>query len=74
MRPNEPLVREIARNLDKAIDRLNEDLERVEIWTAALRALLEPIPGYESVHENFLLQGPRSKREPPEREPPKRPS
>jgi hypothetical protein len=55
MHPNDPLVREIARNLDDAIHRLNQDLERVEIWTAALSAFLEPVPDYDSVHHEFLL-------------------
>jgi hypothetical protein len=55
MHPNDPLVREIARNLDDAIHRLNQDLERVEIWTAALGAFLEPVPDYDSVHHEFLL-------------------
>ena len=73
MRSNEPLVREIAKNLDKAIDRLNEDLERVEIWTAALGACLEPVPGYESAYENFLLPRAEPKHESPEYERPKRP-
>jgi hypothetical protein len=68
MRPNEPMVREIARNLDEAIHRLNQDLERVEIWTAALSAFLEPVPGYESAHEEFLLPGNGSGGETPPRE------
>ena len=55
MHPKDPLVREIARNLDDAIHRLNQDLERVEIWTAALGAFLEPVPDYDSVHHEFLL-------------------
>jgi hypothetical protein len=64
MHPNDPLVREIARNLDDAIHRLNQDLERVEIWTAALGAFLEPVPDYESVQHEFLL--PRAKSAPDE--------
>jgi hypothetical protein len=54
MRTDEPMVTQIARHLDDAIDRLNEDLERVEIWTAALGAFLEPIPGYDS-SQRFVL-------------------
>jgi len=73
MRPNEPLVREIARNLDDAIHRLNEDLERVEIWTAALGAFLAPIPGYDSAHHQFLLPSAESGRESPSREEPETP-
>ena len=56
MRTDEPMVTQIARHLDDAIDRLNEDLERVEIWTAALSAFLEPIPGYDS-SQRFVLPG-----------------
>lgn len=74
MRPNEPLVREIARNLDDAIHRLNEDLERVEILTAALGAFLEPIPGYDSAYHQFLLPSAESGRESLARTEPKRPS
>jgi hypothetical protein len=55
MHPNDPLVREIARNLDDAIHRLNQDLERVEIWTAALSAFLEAVPDYDSLDHEFLL-------------------
>ena len=73
MRPNEPLVREIAKNLDDAIHRLNEDLERVEIWTAALGAFLEPVPGYESANQEFLLPRADPARESPSREVQKRP-
>jgi hypothetical protein len=72
MRPNEPLVREIAKNLDDAIHRLNEDLERVEIWTAALGAFLEPVPGYESTYQDFLLPRADSARESASREVQKR--
>jgi hypothetical protein len=71
MRPNEPMVREIARHLDEAIHRLNQDLERVEIWTAALGAFLEPVPGYESAHQEFLLPSAESPCESPERKAPK---
>ncbi len=55
--PNEPLGEIIIRQLDQAIDRLNEDIDRVDRWSAALRAWVEPIPGYESAHREFLLPG-----------------
>ena len=32
----EPAEDQIVRNLAKAIERLHEDLDRVELWTAAL--------------------------------------
>ena len=49
--PNDPL----RERLDHTIDRLNQDIDRVEMWSAALRAWLEPVPGYESAHCEFLL-------------------
>jgi hypothetical protein len=55
--PNEPPGETIIRQLDEAIDRLIEDIDRVEMWSAALRAWLEPIPGYEAAHCEFLLPG-----------------
>jgi len=65
--PNE-LGEHIIGQLDRAIDRLNEDIDRVEMWAAALRAWLEPIPGYESAHHEFLLPhrsgGPDDRRRP----------
>jgi hypothetical protein len=72
MHANEPLARAITRNLDEAIDRLDQDLERVEIWTAALTAFLEPIPGYDS-NSRFLLPGTDSGGEPAAGEAPERP-
>ena len=74
MRPNDPLVREIARNLDDAIHRLNQDLERVEIWTAALSAFLEPVPDYDSMDHAFLLPRAESEASGPRAERGKRPS
>ena len=72
MHANEPLAKAIAKNLDEAIHRLDEDLERVEIWTAALAAFLAPIPGYDS-DPRFLLTGTESGREAAARDAPKRP-
>jgi hypothetical protein len=73
MHANEPLAQAIAKNLDEAFHRLDADLERVEIWTAALTAFLEPIPGYD-LDPRFLLPGTKSGRESTSREAPKRPS
>jgi hypothetical protein len=72
MQANEPLARAIAKNLDEAIHRLDADLERVEIWTAALAAFLEPIPDYD-LNPRFLLPGTESRRESAAREAPERP-
>ena len=37
----------ITRNLIAALDRLHEDLDRVELWTAALGCFAHPAPEYE---------------------------
>lgn len=56
-RPNnmpEPAEDQIVRNLAKAIERLHEDLDRVELWTEALNCFQRPVPDYQS-GERYLL-------------------
>jgi len=36
----------IVRNLIEALNRLQDDLDRVELWTAALICFREPAPDY----------------------------
>jgi hypothetical protein len=48
---NVPCDEQIVRDLDHAIDRLGEDIDRVELWSIAWRAWLEPVPDYRSAHE-----------------------
>ncbi|MFL4999012.1 MAG: hypothetical protein ACJ8FM_03000 [Xanthobacteraceae bacterium] len=55
MQASSPLPENIVRKLESAIDRLNDDFERVEFWAAALNAFLQPVPGYEAPHGEFLL-------------------
>ena len=50
----EPAEDQIARNLAKAIERLHEDLDRVELWTAALNCFQRPVPDYQT-GERYLL-------------------
>jgi hypothetical protein len=57
MQANERLRDQIMQNLQEAIDRLNDDYERVAFWAAALDALVKPIPTYEPTHSEFLLGG-----------------
>jgi hypothetical protein len=52
----EPAEDQIVRNLAKAIERLHEDLERVELWTEALNCFQRPVPEYQS-GERYLLPG-----------------
>jgi hypothetical protein len=45
----------IVRNLVEALERLHEDLDRVELWTAALNGFQRPVPDY-SPGEQYLLR------------------
>jgi hypothetical protein len=44
----------IVRNLTQALERLREDLDRVELWTAALGYFQSPVPEYRAA-DRFLL-------------------
>jgi hypothetical protein len=44
----------IVRNLTEALERLREDLDRVELWTAALGYFQSPVPEYRAA-DRFLL-------------------
>ena len=55
MQASSPLPENIVRELESAIDRLNDDFERVEFWAAALNAFLQPVPQYEAPETEFLL-------------------
>jgi hypothetical protein len=72
MQASTPLPEDIVRKLETAIDRLNDDFERVEFWAAALNAFLQPIPRYEVPDSEFLL-GHKEQAETDVMEPPKRP-
>lgn len=65
MRDREPRDREpsagadaaeqaIVCNLMQAITRLHDDLDRVELWTAALDCFLRPVPDYRPGDEYLL--------------------
>jgi hypothetical protein len=49
---------QIVRNLVQALERLHEDLDRVELWTAALNSFQRPVPEY-TPREQHLLGGAR---------------
>jgi len=51
---NEPVRERIRRKLERAMDHLGEDIERVEFWAAALDACSQPVPGYDPP-DQFLL-------------------
>jgi hypothetical protein len=44
----------IVRNLTEALERLHEDLDQVELWTAALGYFKSPVPQYQP-GDRFLL-------------------
>jgi len=50
----EPPEDVIVRNLIEALKRLHEDLDRVELWTAALDCFQRPVPDYQP-GERYLL-------------------
>src|SRR5262245_37293608 len=44
---NEPVRERIRRKLERAMDHLGEDFERVELWAAGLDACSRPVPAYD---------------------------
>jgi hypothetical protein len=52
---SEPAEGTIVRHLAEALERLHEDLDRVELWTAALNSFQCAIPDYKP-SEQCLLQ------------------
>jgi hypothetical protein len=51
----------IVRNLIEALNRLQHDLDRIELWTAALDCFRHPAPNYQASNEHLL---PAQKRPP----------
>jgi hypothetical protein len=47
----------IVSNLMQAITRLQDDLDRVELWTAALNCFLHPVPDYRPADDYVLPHG-----------------
>ena len=50
----EPAEAMILRNLIEALSRLHDDLERVELWTAALGSFQHAVPEYRPRSEHLL--------------------
>jgi hypothetical protein len=61
MMVQEPAEEMIVHNLIEALERLRADLDRVELWTAALGCFQKPVPAYEP-NDRYLLSA-RSKGE-----------
>jgi hypothetical protein len=49
----------IVRNLIEALNRLHDDLDRVELWTAALSSFQQAAPEYQPGRD-YLLPTPKS--------------
>jgi hypothetical protein len=44
----------VVRNLVQALEQLQEDLERVELWTSALGQFNRPVPEYRPSDQHLL--------------------
>ena len=51
----EPAGDKIVRNLQQAVERLQEDIARVELWAGALGCFAKPIPDYGHGQTKFDL-------------------
>jgi hypothetical protein len=60
--PNDASNTDITRRLQSAIDKLHEDVHRVEVWAAALTGFTQPVPEYQP-NEDFLLRAAPAKGE-----------
>ena len=54
----EPAGEKIVRNLQQAVERLQDDIARVELWAGALGCFAKPIPGYGHGQTRFDLPAP----------------
>ena len=50
----------IVRNLIESLERLRRDLDRMELWTAALDRFQHPIPEYRPGDHHLLGQQPKA--------------
>lgn len=44
----------ISRRLQEAIERLQQDVTRVEVWAGALSGFLKPVPSYDADQKHML--------------------
>jgi hypothetical protein len=51
---SEPAEDAIVRNLIEALERLQEDLDRVELWSVALGHFHQPVPDYQPNDQHLL--------------------
>jgi hypothetical protein len=60
----EPAADVIVRNLIEALERLRGDLDRMELWAAALDRFQHPIPDYQPDDQHLLTPHPKRGRHP----------
>jgi hypothetical protein len=60
----EPAADAITRNLIEALERLRDDLDRMELWAAALGRFQRPIPDYHPTDQHLLDPEPKRGRSP----------
>ena len=51
----EPAGDKIVRNLQQAVERLQDDISRVELWAGALGCFTKPIPEYDHGQTKYDL-------------------
>ena len=51
----EPAEDKIVRHLQEAVERLHEDIARVELWAGALGCFAQPVPDYDPATSRFAL-------------------
>jgi hypothetical protein len=61
----EPAADAIVRNLIEALERLRDDLDRMELWAAALDRFQGPIPDYHPGNQHLLNPDPKARRRSP---------
>jgi hypothetical protein len=61
----EPAADAIVRNLIEALVRLRGDLDRMELWAAALDRFQRPIPDYHPGDQHLLNPEPKAARRRP---------
>jgi hypothetical protein len=56
----EPAEDIVVRNLIEALERLHEDLDRMEVWAAVLGSFSHPVPSYQQ-SDRYLLNPDRNR-------------
>lgn len=54
-----PAEETIVQNLIEALQRLHQDLDKVELWAAALGTFQSPVPEYQPSNQHLLPVSPR---------------